>query len=123
MRNQKNEVAYLTTPRAGELKPLIRGLGEWAHRNIDCGVSLQHIDARMVMWNIRGKIDTLQLPKRKWVVEFILNDPPKEAANYWLVAKPGEETDLCYTDPKLEVDLFVICQLWLDFRLDGSLDR
>ncbi len=102
---------YFTTPLADELEPLIRGLGEWAHRNIDCEVSLQDLDARLLMWKIRSKIDLLQLPKRKSVIQFILKDPPHETANYWLVAKPGEETDLCYTDPKFDVDLFVVCEL------------
>jgi DNA-binding HxlR family transcriptional regulator len=108
---QGGHVEYLTTPLADELEPLIRGLGEWAHRNIDRDVSLQHLDARMLMWNIRAKIDMLQLPKRKCTVQFVVSDPPNETANYWLVAKPGEETDLCYTDPKFDVDLFVLCEL------------
>lgn len=102
---------YVTTPLADELEPLIRGLGEWAHRNIDCEVSLQDLDARLLMWNIRSKIDLLQLPKQKSVIQFILKDPPNETANYWLVAKPGEEVDLCYADPKFDVDLFVVCEL------------
>ena len=102
---------YVTTPIADELEPLIRGLGEWAHRNIDSDVSLQCLDARMLMWNIRRKIDLLQLPRRKNVIQFILKDPPNETSNYWLVAKPGEETDLCYTDPKFEVDLFIVGEL------------
>jgi DNA-binding HxlR family transcriptional regulator len=102
---------YLTTALADELAPLIRGLGEWAHRNIDCEVSLQDLDARLLMWKIRGKIDLLKLPKRKSVIQFILDDPPNETANYWLVARPGEETDLCFTDPKFDVDLFVVAEL------------
>lgn len=102
---------YLTTAMADELEPLIKGLGEWAHRNIDAEVSLQYLDARLLMWNIRAKIDLLQLPKRKSVIQFILDDPPNETRNYWLVAKPGEETDLCYADPKFEVDLYVVCTL------------
>ena len=102
---------YLTTALADELEPLIRGLGEWAHRNINCEVSLQDLDSRMLMWNIRGKIDLLQLPKRKSVIQFILKDKPNETANYWLVAKPGEATDLCYADPKFDVDLYVVCDL------------
>jgi len=102
---------YLTTPLADELEPHIRALGEWAHHNIDCEISLQHLDARLLMWKIRGRIDLLQLPKRKSVIRFILNAPPNETANYWLVAKPGEETDLCYTDPKYDVDLYVVCEL------------
>jgi DNA-binding HxlR family transcriptional regulator len=104
-------VEYLTTSLADEIQPLIRALGEWAHRNIDCEVSLQHIDARMLMWSIRGKIDLLQLPKRKSVIQFMLKDSLKETLNYWIVAKPGEETDLCYTDPKFEVDLYIVCEL------------
>jgi DNA-binding HxlR family transcriptional regulator len=102
---------YFTTSLADELEPLIRGLGEWAHRNIDCEVSLQDLDARLLMWNIRRKIDLLQLPKRKSVIQFILRDQPNEPANYWLVAKPGEETDLCYTDPRFDVDLYVVGEL------------
>lgn len=76
-----NHAEYLTTELADELSPLIRGLGEWAHRNIDCVISLQDLDARLLMWKIRGKIDLLQLPKRKSVIQFILDDPPNEPAN------------------------------------------
>jgi DNA-binding HxlR family transcriptional regulator len=113
---------YVTTSLADELEPLIRGLGEWAHRNIDCEVSLQNLDARLLMWNIRRKIDLLQLPKRKSVIQFILKDKPNEPANYWLVAKPGEETDLCYTDPRFDVDLYLVGELraltsaWIGIR-------
>lgn len=102
---------YVTTPVADELEPIIRSLAEWAHRNVDCSVSLQDLDARLLMWKIRGKIDLLQMPKRKSVIQFILHDAPNETSNYWLVAKPGEETDLCFTDPKFDVDLFVVSEL------------
>lgn len=102
---------YVTTAMADELEPIIRSLGEWAHRNIDCSVSLQDLDARLLMWKIRGKIDLLQMPKRKSVIQFILHDAPNDTANYWLVAKPGEETDLCFTDPKFDVDLYVVSEL------------
>jgi DNA-binding HxlR family transcriptional regulator len=102
---------YVTTAIADEAEPLIRGLGEWAHRNIDSEVSLQDLDAQLLMWNIRRKIDQLELPRRKCVIQFLLEDPPEEAINYWILSKPGEETDLCFTDPKHEVDLFVVCDL------------
>lgn len=102
---------YRTTPLADELEPLVRQLGEWAHRNIDCQVSLQDLDARLLTWSIRGKIDRLELPHGRSVIEFILQDRPNPAAHYWLLARPGEEIDLCYVDPKSEVDLFVVCDL------------
>jgi len=102
---------YITTPVADELEPIIRSLAEWAHRNVDCSVSLQDLDARLLMWKIRGKIDLLQMPKRKSVIQFILKDASNETSNYWLVAKPGRETDLCFTDPKFDVDLYVVSDL------------
>ncbi|MGV6846824.1 MAG: winged helix-turn-helix transcriptional regulator [Marinibacterium sp.] len=102
---------YRTTPLSNEVEPLIYALGEWAHRNIDCQVSLQDLDARLLMWKIRGKIDRLNLPRGKVVIQFLLNEPDQDTANYWIVARPGEETDLCYTDPKHDVDLYVVCDL------------
>jgi hypothetical protein len=102
---------YITTPLADELEPLVRQLGEWAHRNIDCEVSLQRLDARMLMWNIRRKINRLELPRQKCAIQFTIKNPPDEAANYWLVIKPGIETDLCYSDPGFDIDLFIVCQL------------
>jgi DNA-binding HxlR family transcriptional regulator len=102
---------YCTTPLADELEPIVRQLGEWAHRNIDGEVSLQNLDARLLMWNIRGNINKLELPKKKCVIQFILKDTPAEAVNYWLVSKPGLETDLCYTNPRFDVDLFLSSDL------------
>jgi DNA-binding HxlR family transcriptional regulator len=102
---------YLTTPLADELRPIIRALGEWAHRNIEHDVLLQHLDARTLMWNIRRNIDQLRLPRRRCVIQFMLGDQPKDATNYWIVSKPGLETDLCCIDPKFEVDLYIVTDL------------
>ncbi|WP_370400782.1 winged helix-turn-helix transcriptional regulator [Sulfitobacter sp. JB4-11] len=102
---------YLATSRANELEPIVKSLGEWAHRNIETDVSLQCLDARMLMWNIRRKLDRSALPINKCVIQFTLNDTPYAQANYWLVIKPGVETDLCYLDPGHNVDLFIISEL------------
>ena len=102
---------YLTTDQANELEPIVVRLGEWAHRNIESDVSLQCLDARMLMWNIRRKLDRSALPINKCVIQFTLNNGPNEQANYWLVIKPGLETDLCYLDPGHNVDLFIIGEL------------
>ncbi len=102
---------YLTTALADELEPIVVKLGEWAHRNIDTEVSLQCLDARMLMWNIRRKINRSALPIHKCVIQFTLKELPHDPANYWLVIKPGVETDLCYMDPGHNVDLFVVSEL------------
>lgn len=107
----KEHSEYFTTPLADELEPIVRKLGEWAHRNINSEVSLERLDARMLMWNIRRKINRLELPRHSCVIQFTLNDPPHEPVNYWLVFKPGIEPDLCYSDQGFNVDLFIVCPL------------
>jgi DNA-binding HxlR family transcriptional regulator len=102
---------YLTTPMADELEPIVRALGEWAHRNVECEVSLQHLDARVLMWNVRRKIDRFALPLQRCVIQFSLKQEGAETRNYWLVFKPGLEPDLCFTDPGREVDLFIVGDL------------
>ncbi|PWV98885.1 HxlR family transcriptional regulator [Hoeflea marina] len=102
---------YLTTPLADELEPVVRQLGEWAHRNIRSEVSLDHLDARLLMWNIRRKINRLELPQHACVIQFTLKHPPGAPVSYWLVFKPGIEPDLCYADQGFPVDLFIISEL------------
>ncbi len=102
---------YVTTPLADELEPIVRALGEWAHRNVDSAVSLRSLDARLLMWNIRRKINRSELPLQKCVIRFTLENRPDPSVDYWLVIKPGVETDICYVDPGFEVDLFVEAEL------------
>ncbi|MGB0902108.1 winged helix-turn-helix transcriptional regulator [Halocynthiibacter sp.] len=102
---------YHLTELAVSLGPVIYKLGEWAHQNIDSEVSLKYLDARMLMWNIRHKINRDTLPVPRCVIQFTLKNPPDEVANYWLVIKPGLDPDICYVDPGHSVDLFVVSEL------------
>ncbi len=104
-------VTYRATATAEELEPLLHGLGEWAHRNIDPEIGLREIDHRMLMWNIRRKIDVSALPRRRAVVQFTLREDGTEPVDYWLLIRPNAETDLCVVDPKQNVDLFILSDL------------
>jgi len=59
------------------------------------------------MWNVRRKIDRSQFPDRRSVVQFIFPDQPAAERHYWLIVRPGCDTDLCISDPGFAVDLFV----------------
>lgn len=107
----KDYAQYFPTPLADELEPIVRQLGEWAHRNIQSEVSLEHLDARLLMWNIRRKINRLELPRHNCVIQFTLDDSAKGTINYWLVFKSGIEPDLCFSDKGFNVDLFIISPL------------
>lgn len=104
-------VSYHTTPKANQLGPVVHALGQWAHECIDCKISLQSLDSRLLMWNMRRKIDLKYFPERRNVVQFIFPDQKPERGNYWLIARPGCDVDLCLTDPGFEVDLFVETEL------------
>lgn len=125
------EITYVTTDIANELAPIVKELGRWAHRNVDAEVTLEHLDARLLMWNMRRKVDATGLPKRKRsVIEFSYPELPREERNYWIVSKPGEPVDLCLIDPGYDVDLYITAQLkamtaaWMGLSgLKAEIDR
>ncbi|TBY06949.1 winged helix-turn-helix transcriptional regulator [Rhizobium laguerreae] len=106
------DITYRTTEMAKELEPIVHALGKWAHRNVDADVTLEKLDARILMWNMRRKIDASALPsRRRSVIRFSYPELPKDERNYWLLAKPGTPVDLCLSDPGYDVDLFVTAEL------------
>ena len=125
------DINYATTPIAKELEPIVHALGKWAHRNIDAEVTLENLDARLLMWNMRRKVDITALPPfRRSVIQFIYPDLPKDAQNYWLIARPGTPVDLCLTDPGHDVDLYITADLkamtaaWIGFStLRAEIER
>ena len=100
-------VDYMRTPRALELHPILVALGHWAQRNIDAEAALCDRDAPTLMWLLRRKVNTDELPATRVVMRFHFTDAPKKKSNYWLIAKPGLAVDLCLSDPGFDVDLFV----------------
>ncbi len=111
-RSVTEEITYALTPMAEELRPVVLALGKWAHRNVDREVTMEHLDARLLMWNVRRKADVaLMPPARQWVVQFQFPVPKPEERDFWLVAKLGAPTDLCTLDPGQNVDLFVHADL------------
>ena len=104
-------VDYALTSIALELKPIVKALGQWAHRNIDAEISLENLDARLLMWNMRRKVDTRCFPAKRIVIQFIFPELSEDQMSYWLIAKPGIPVDLCLIDPGFDVDLFVTAEL------------
>lgn len=106
------DISYRPTRMAEDLAPIVIELGKWAHRHIDKDLTLEHLDAKVLMWNVRRKIDISAMPRsRRSVVQFLFPELEKDEQSYWLIARPGTEVDLCLTDPGHEVDLYVNCDL------------
>ena len=97
-------------------------MGKWANRHIEADVTLQKLDARLLMWNMRRNVKTADWPKTKrTIIQFTYPELPHGTQSYWLVSKPGLYLDLCSEDPGHNVDLYVTADLkamtsaWLGF--------
>jgi DNA-binding HxlR family transcriptional regulator len=103
---------YRLTDAGREFREIIEGLGAWGQR-WTVRVNPRNLDAGLLMWNIRRRIQVEQLPAQRIVVRFDYRGVPSGHRNprtYWLeLDRP--KVDLCVSDPGFEVDLYVDADL------------
>lgn len=87
---------YHLTPMGKELEPLIGGFGAWGHRWISSELSLQRLDAQLLMWDIGRNLDI---------------DPPPPVRKILKFQFPDCAVDVCSIDPGHDVDLYVTSDL------------
>ncbi|BFM10660.1 helix-turn-helix domain-containing protein [Simiduia litorea] len=108
---QDGNIDYKITEIGNELGPIVFALGKWAHRNIDAEITLEKLDAKLLMWNVRRKVDLSPFATAKKVIQFVFTELGKDKRNFWLIYKPGCTVDLCTKDPGFDVDLYVKAEL------------
>lgn len=102
---------YHLTEAGRELGPVVEAFGIWGQRRIESDLSLAHLDADLLMWDMRRSLNITPMPARRSVVEFVYPKQPAAQRRYWLVVDPGTGADLCKIDPGFEVDLYVTVDL------------
>ncbi len=112
---------YRLTPAGEEFRAVIDRLGEWGQRWIHGRLSLQNLDAALLMWDVHRRIAVERLPAERVVARFDFRGLPARyhgIRTMWLVlTRP--EVDLCMKDPGFEPDLVVsadlkaLAQVWL----------
>jgi len=102
---------YRLTAAGHELKPLVEAFGIWGQRWVDAELSLQHLDASLLMWDMRRNLDPTPMPKRRCVIEVQYPELPSAQRSWWLLVEPGTGVDLCSVDPGFDVDLYVATDL------------
>lgn len=100
-------VDYFRTEMAIALEPALEALSRWAQRNIEAEIAVSAPNISALMWSARRYVRVDELPQRRVVVQFRFADAEREPDRYWLVAKPGADVDLCTSDPRTDVDLYV----------------
>jgi DNA-binding HxlR family transcriptional regulator len=104
---------YFLTPAGEELRPVIERLGEWGQRWARKEVRAEDLDAGLLMWDIRRRMNTDRLPERRVVVRFDFRTLPRTVRRpptYWLILEQPD-VDLCLKDPGFEIDLAVDADL------------
>ena len=102
---------YQLTASGRELEPLVQAFGIWGQRWIDADLSLQHLDAPLLMWDVRRNINPDPMPKRRVVIQFQYRELPASQRSWWLLVDPDANVDLCAIDPGFDVDLYVSTDL------------
>jgi DNA-binding HxlR family transcriptional regulator len=102
---------YHLTEAGRELRPLVEAFGIWGQRRIESRLSLQNLDADLLMWDMRRNLNVSPMPSRRSTIEFVFPRLPAAYRSYWLVVDPTEGVDLCKVDPGFEIDLFVSVDL------------
>jgi DNA-binding HxlR family transcriptional regulator len=100
-------VDYLRTAKAIELEPALDALGRWAQRNVEAEIAVREPNVSSMMWAARRYLRVAELPPRRIVMRFHFANVPSGHDCYWLVAQPGVQVDICFSDPGTDVDLFV----------------
>jgi hypothetical protein len=89
----------------------VEAFGIWGQRRIEADLSLQHLDADLLMWDMRRSLNITPMPPSRSVIEFVFPGQPPAQRRYWLVIDPDTGADLCKIDPGFDVDLYASVDL------------
>jgi len=102
---------YRLTEAGRELEPLVEAFGRWGQRWVTSELSLEKLDASLLMWDMRRNLVADPLPPRRCVIQFLYPEQPTGHRHFWLIAQPGAAVDVCTVDPGFDVDLYVATDL------------
>jgi DNA-binding HxlR family transcriptional regulator len=109
--SERGASEYQLTPAGRELGPIVEAFGIWGQRRIEADLSLQHLDAQLLMWDMRRNLNTTPMPAHRSVVQFAYPELPATQRMWWLIVDPEVGVDLCSIDPGFDVDLYVSVDL------------
>lgn|SRR6185312_2353450 len=101
---------YALTEAGQELREVVESIGMWGQKWIDAEVSLRNLDASLLMWDMRRRIDPALVPVPRAVIQFLYPEQTRARQRWWLIVD-GDTVDLCSVDPGFDVDLYVRCDL------------
>lgn len=102
---------YGLTDAGKELEPLVEAFGRWGQRWVTSELSLQRLDATLLMWDMRRNLVPTPMPPKRSVIHFRYPEQAPKDRSFWLIVEPNMPVDLCSVDPGFDVDLYVSSDL------------
>ena len=114
---------YHLTPAGEELAPVVAQMGIWGDRWLRRPIFEEEPDTGLLMWWMRGTVDTDPLLAGRTVIHFHFVRAPEKLRYFWLVLP---EADQCLSDPGFGVDVTVrsdaktLTAVWMGDRGVGA---
>lgn len=105
-----NRIRYELAPGGRELVPVVMALGEWGIR-WRTQLGDEDLDPHLLMWDVHRNLDWDAMPDARTVIGFHFVDIEPRTRDWWVVAYPGREVDLCDFDPGYPVTVEVASTL------------
>jgi hypothetical protein len=112
---------YSLTEAGEQLRPILEGIGHWGKRFAYRNLPDDHLDPKLLMWDMQRRLRTENLPRARTVVLFRFSDARQGERRFWLCIS-RDVVDLCLTNPGFEVELTVdtdvrtLTEVWLGER-------
>lgn len=95
---------YHLSPAGLSFGPVVDALGQWGYQWAAEQLRPDNLDAGLLMWFLRRRVQADRLPAGRVTVQFEFRDADKRC--FWLVLH-RPEVDLCLADPGFDIDLCV----------------
>ncbi|HEY0844669.1 MAG TPA: helix-turn-helix domain-containing protein [Noviherbaspirillum sp.] len=112
---------YSLTEAGNALRPIIMGLGDWGARWMGSRLRDNELDAGLLMWDVRRRVQLEAFPPHPVVIHFRFSDARRGEHAWWLVVE-NSVADLCRDDPGRELTLIVhstvraLTEIWMGHR-------
>ena len=80
---------YHLTPAGEELGPVVAQMGTWGERWLRRPIFEETPDTGLLMWWMRGTVQTDALPTGRTVIHFHFSGAPEKLRYFWLVLPAG----------------------------------
>ena len=117
---KSNVYEYFITESGAELKSVIAQIGEWGQRWAR-DIKPEDLDPGWLVWTMHRRLNTVEMPPGRTVIQFEFLGEPKNHRYFWLVNNDGD-VEVCVKNPGYDIDLEVrttarvLAEVWRGIR-------